>query len=55
MNFLVFNRSAENLKTAIYGHDGAAVVPVATDAQGNFIFSPASLVTVTASTSTSGT
>lgn len=48
MNFLIFNRSAENLKTAIYGsHDGAPVA-VATDALGNFVFSPTSLITVTA-------
>ncbi|MGI6005106.1 MAG: DUF6385 domain-containing protein [Christensenellales bacterium] len=49
MNFLVFNRSAENLKTAIYGRYNEDTVPIATDEQGNFIFSPASLVTVTAS------
>ena len=48
MNFLIFNKSAENLKTAIYGHDNQTVVPVATDSQGRFIFSPSSLVTVTA-------
>jgi hypothetical protein len=48
MNFLVFNRSAENLKTAIYGQYAQQSVAVATDAAGNFIFSPASLITVTA-------
>ena len=48
MNFLVFNRSAENLKTAIYGQHAQQSVAVATDAAGNFIFSPASLITVTA-------
>lgn len=48
MNFLVFNRSAENLKTAIYGRHDGNMVAVATDEQGNFVFSPTSLVTVTA-------
>ncbi|MEL7604052.1 MAG: hypothetical protein AAGU77_12930 [Bacillota bacterium] len=49
MNFLVFNKSADSLKTAIYGQYNSEYVPVATDADGNFIFSPSSLVTVTAS------
>jgi hypothetical protein len=48
MNFLVFNKTAENLKAAIYGHYNQSVVPVATDAQGRFVFSPTSLITVTA-------
>ena len=48
MNFLVFNRSAENLKTAIYGRYAQQSVAIATDAAGNFIFSPTSLITVTA-------
>ncbi len=48
MNFLIFNKTAENLKAAIYGHHDQNVVPVATDEDGNFIFSPASLITVTA-------
>ena len=48
MNFLIFNRSAENLKTAIYGQHDEDTVAVATDAQGNFVFSPTSLITVTA-------
>ncbi len=48
MNFLIFNRSAENLKTAIYGQYDDEVVAVATDESGNFIFSPSSLITVTA-------
>lgn len=49
MNFLVFNRSAESLKTAIYGKHDDDIVAVATDTAGNFIFSPASRITVTAS------
>lgn len=49
MNFLVFNRDAENLKTAVYGKHAEDFLPIATDEEGNFIFSPASLVTVTAS------
>lgn len=49
MNFLVFNKSAENLKTAIYGLHDEDLVAVATDEEGNFIFSPASQITVTAS------
>lgn len=48
MNFLIFNRSAERLKTAIYGQHDEDVVPIATDAQGNLIFSPSSQITVTA-------
>ena len=49
MNFLVFNKSAENLKTAIYGQNNGNTVAVATDEAGNFMFSPSSQVTVTAS------
>jgi hypothetical protein len=49
MNSLVFNRNAGSLKTAIYGQYAQDFVPVATDEEGNFVFSPASLVTVTAS------
>ena len=48
MNFLIFNRSAESLKTAIYGQYNQDVVAIATDAQGNLIFSPSSQITVTA-------
>lgn len=48
MNFLIFNRSAENLKSAIYGQHNENIVAVATDEQGNFIFSPTSQITVTA-------
>ena len=49
MNFLVFNKSADSLKTAIYGQYNSEYLPVATDADGNFVFSPSSLVTVTTS------
>lgn len=48
MNFLIFNRSAENLRSAIYGQHNENIVAVATDEQGNFIFSPTSQITVTA-------
>ena len=48
MNFLIFNRSAENLKTAIYGQSDENVVAIATDTQGNLVFSPSSEITVTA-------
>lgn len=49
MNALVFNNHAWRLNTTIYGNYGGASVPVATDAGGNFVFSPTSLVSVTAS------
>jgi hypothetical protein len=48
MNFLIFNRSAENLKTAIYGRHDEDLVAIAADDQGRLMFSPESLVTVTA-------
>jgi len=49
MNFLVFNKSAENLKAAIYGQHNQNVVAVAADEDGKLMFSPASQITVTAS------
>lgn len=49
MNFLVFNQSADSLKTAVYGSYNGEAVAVATDEDGNFVFSPDSLITVTAS------
>lgn len=49
MNSLVFNRTAQSLKIAIYGQNNDSFLPVATDDGGNFMFSPESQITVTAS------
>lgn len=49
MNNLVFNKHAQGLKAAIYGQYSDEPVPIAADADGNFVFSPASEITVTAS------
>lgn len=49
MNNLVFNNQASSLKTAIYGQYAQDPVAIAADAEGNFVFSPESLITVTAS------
>jgi hypothetical protein len=48
MNFLVFNTDAANLKTSIYGANGSDLLPVAVDANGRFLFSPDSEITVVA-------
>lgn len=48
MNFMIFNRSAENLKAAMYGQYNESAVAIATDTQGNLVFSPSSQITVTA-------
>lgn len=50
-NNLVFNTVASELKTQIYGFDGANVQPVATDSNGNLLISgtvTANIATVTA-------
>ena len=47
-NYLVFNNSAQNLRTTIYGADGSAIRPVAVDSNGDFLFSPLSVISVTA-------
>jgi len=49
VNALVFNNHARRLSAAIYGSYNQTPVPVATDSGGNFVFSPSSLITVTAS------
>ncbi len=49
MNNLVFNKHARGLKAAIYGQYSDEPVPIAADVDGNFVFSPASEITVTAS------
>ena len=49
MNNLVFNKHARSLKAAIYGQYSDEPVPIAADVDGNFVFSPASEITVTAS------
>ncbi len=49
MNNLVFNKHARSLKAAIYGQYSDEPVPIAADVDGNFVFSPASQITVTAS------
>ncbi|ADY56329.1 hypothetical protein Sgly_2036 [Syntrophobotulus glycolicus DSM 8271] len=48
MNYLIFNTSAENLKAVIYGMDDNEPKPIAVDADGLFLFSPLSEITVTA-------
>lgn len=48
MNNLVFNRTAERLKTAIYGSYNNTAVPVAADENGRLLFAPESEMTVTA-------
>jgi len=47
-NYLVFNSDASKLKTMIYGIDGSAFKPIAVDSNGKFLFSPLSIITVTA-------
>ncbi|KGK90939.1 hypothetical protein DP73_05660 [Desulfosporosinus sp. HMP52] len=47
-NYLVFNCDASKLKTMIYGVDGNQFRPIAVDSSGMFLFSPLSIVTVTA-------
>lgn len=49
MNNLVFNKHVRSLKAAIYGQYSSEPVPIAADVDGNFVFSPASQITVTAS------
>lgn len=48
MNYLIFNTSAKNLKATIYGMDDDEPKPIAVDADGLFLFSPLSEITVTA-------
>ena len=47
-NYLVFNSDASKLKTMIYGIDGSVFKPIAVDSNGMFLFSPLSIITVTA-------
>ena len=49
MNYLVFNTNADTLQTTIYGTDTDELKPIAVDANGMFLFSPLSQITVTAS------
>ncbi len=48
MNYFVNNNEPDNLKTVIYGSDGAMLRAIAVDADGRFLFSPESAVGVTA-------
>lgn len=48
-NYLVFNCSANDLKTTVYGVYGSEFKPIAVDSSGRFLFSPVSSITVTAS------
>jgi len=48
MNELVFNTFPDNLKTEIYGADGSVLRTIAVDSLGRFLFSPDSVISVTA-------
>lgn len=47
-NYSIFNYNARQLKTTVYGFDGTELHPIAVDANGLFLFSPLSSITVTA-------
>jgi len=49
LNNLVFNNTAKLLRAALYGDYGGEYKPVAVDENGLFLFSPLSVITVTAS------
>ncbi len=48
MNNLVFNNTAEKLNATFFGVFGSEYKPVAVDEDGLFLFSPLSIITVTA-------
>ncbi len=48
MNNLVFNNTAKKLHAAFYGIHGSEYKPVAVDENGLFLFSPLSIITITA-------
>lgn len=49
MNNLVFNNTAKKLNAAFFGIHESEYIPVAVDENGLFLFSPLSIITVTAS------